>query len=173
MSTNAAAEIIEDVGDDNPNGSQYLTFLLNGQEYAVDILKVQGIQGWSSYTHLPNTPDYVLGVINLRGAIVPIVDLRIRFALKDVEYNDLTVVIVVKIANEKSEKVVGLVVDAVSEVYNIDQSELKIPPDFGADVDTEYVAGLATIEDKLVITIDVDRLVGESILNAVSAEASA
>ena len=153
----------EDAGR-SPGDAQYLTFFLGGQEYGVDILKVQGIQGWGDYTILPNTPEYLLGVINLRGAIVPIIDLRLRFSLGEPTYNDVTVVIVVKIAYGDTEKVIGLVVDNVSEVYNIDNSSMNIPPDFGSNVDVTYLSGLAMVDKTLVIMIDVDKLISESVL---------
>ena len=152
---------------------QYLTFLLGEQEYAIDILKVQGIQGWNSCTELPNTPAHVLGVINLRGAIVPIIDLRIRFALPSVVYNDITVIIVVSVVCNGQEKTVGLVVDAVSEVYNINSSSLSVPPDFGAEVDIAYVQGLATVNDDLVIALNVDKLIAENLLGRIYSDISA
>lgn len=166
----AMSELDTNSVGENPSTSQYLTFFLNGQEYAVDILKVQGIQGWSSYTALPNTPEHILGVINLRGSIVPILDLRIRFSLSSVEYNDVTVIIVVKIVHGDTEKVIGLVVDAVSEVYNINSDEINVSPDFGADVETDYINGLAMVDEKLVIALNVDKLIGESVLGQIEAE---
>lgn len=143
------------------DGEQYLTFTLNEQKYAIDILKVQGIQGWDSCTALPNTPEYILGVINLRGAIVLVIDMRIRFAMNNVGYNDLTVVIVVKVNCGDTNKVVGLVVDAVSEVCNISKNELSATPDFGVDVDIQFLDGLATVGEKLIIALNVDKLIGE------------
>ncbi len=163
----------QNIVNGNSDISQYLTFYLNGQEYAVDILKVQGIQGWSSCTSLPNTPEHILGVINLRGSIVPLLDLRLRFAMDSVEFNDLTVVIVVKVKCKDSEKIIGLVVDAVSEVYNIAQSNLNVPPDFGSSVDIDYIQGLTTVDDELVILLDVDKLVGESMINELNQAMSA
>jgi purine-binding chemotaxis protein CheW len=168
--TNKASHYSNDHQAELMDTEQYLTFILNGQEYAIDILKIQGIQGWGNYTSLPNTPAHILGVINLRGSIVPIIDLRIRFAMPSVEYNDLTVVIVVKVEHGDSEKMVGLVVDEVSEVYNIDPNSLNMPPDFGADVDTAYVKGLALVKEKLVIAIDIEKLIGESVLTQLNVD---
>ncbi|MCK5880999.1 MAG: purine-binding chemotaxis protein CheW [Sinobacterium sp.] len=159
----ALADTSQDLGMSGDK-DQYLTFLLNNQEYGVDILKVQGIQGWDNVTKLPNTPEYILGVINLRGSIVPIVDMRKRFHLDSCEYNEITVVIVVKVECYNEEKTVGLVVDAVSEVYNIDESNVNPAPQLGSAVDTEYVMGLATIEEKMIILLDVDSLIGKGIL---------
>jgi len=165
--------------DVNENGQavhnhneQYLTFFLDEQEYGVEILKVQGIQGWDEVTSLPNTPDYLLGVINLRGAIVPIVDLRKMFKQNTVEYNAVTVVIVVKINYGAEEKTIGMVVDAVSEVYNFNDENLNSSPEFGGDVDTKYVMGLATIDEKMVILLDVDHLIGEGVLDVIGPESS-
>lgn len=147
-----------DIGNDaRINSSQYLTFLLGGEEYGVDILRVQEIKGWDNVTQIPNTPDYIKGVINLRGAIVPIIDLRQRFNLENSSYGPTTVVIVLKVINHEKERTVGIVVDAVSDVYNIATDEMKPPPDFG-DIDIEFVNGLATIEDKMVITLNIDEL---------------
>lgn len=150
--------------------AQYLTFLLNGEEYGVEILKVQGIQGWGKVTPIPNTPDFVLGVINMRGAIVPIVDLRKRFSLKDVSYDSTTVVIVVKVSDSSGERVVGLVVDAVSEVYSVTEKEVKPPPNFGATVSTDYIKGLSTIDDKMLILLEIDSLIGKGVLDLVPGE---
>src|SRR6202167_5780761 len=99
---------------------QYLTFMLAGEEYGVDILRVQEIKGWDKVTRIPHSPDYVLGVINLRGAVVPIVDLRRRFGLETIAFGPTTVVIVVRVGDERVVRTVGMVVDAVSEVYNVD-----------------------------------------------------
>jgi len=152
---------------------QYLTFLLNGQEYAVDILQVQGIQGWSSCTALPNTPEFIRGVINLRGAIVPIFDLRMRFSMPLAEYNELTVVVVVKVTHGDTEKTVGMVVDAVSEVYNISKKEMSPAPEFGSEVEAQYIKSIANLQDNLVILLDVEKLISESLVNQLFAETAA
>ena len=152
------------------HNEQYLTFFLADQEYGVEILKVQGIQGWDEVTQLPNSPQYLLGVINLRGAIVPIVDLRKMFKLNRADYNAITVVIVVKVNYGVEEKTVGMVVDAVSEVYDINNENMNAAPEFGGDVDIKYVMGLATIEEKMIILLDVDHLIGEGLLDVVNVE---
>ena len=148
-------------------GDQYLTFMLAGEEYGVDILRVQEIKGWDKVTRIPHTPDYVLGVINLRGAVVPILDLRSRFGLDTIEFGPTTVVIVVRVMSGRNERTVGVVVDAVSEVYNVDASHTKPPPDVCGDVDTMFVKALATIEDKMLILLDIDRLIGDSVIEEV------
>ncbi len=152
-----------------PGYEQYLTFALGKEEYGVNILRVQGIQGWDRVTAIPNTPDYVLGVINLRGAIVPIVDLRRRFGLPATEFGPTTVVIVVKVMRQRHERTVGLVVDSVSEVCNVQPEDRKPAPDFGAGVETGFVQGLVTVGERMVILLDIDRLVCEGLLGAAPA----
>ena len=142
---------------------QYLTFMLAGEEYGVDILRVQEIKGWDKVTRIPHTADYVLGVINLRGAVVPIVDLRRRFGLDTIDFGPTTVVIVVRVGAGRAERTVGMVVDAVSEVYNVDTADTKPPPDVCGSVETIFVKALATIEEKMLILLDIDRLIGNSI----------
>lgn len=138
--------------------NQYLTFMLNGEEYGVEILRVQGIQGWDTVTPIPNSPRYVLGVMNLRGAIVPIIDLRKRFDMESVPFGPTTVIIVVKVENSDKARTVGMVVDAVSEVYRIDEEEIQALPEFGASVNADFVKGLSTVEEKMLILLDIDRL---------------
>ena len=153
----------------SPDTEQFLTFVLGGEEYGVTILQVQGIQGWDRVTPIPNTPDFILGVINLRGAIVPIVDLRRRFGMPAAEFGPTTVVIVVRVAQEdRNERTLGLVVDAVSEVCNVSAQERKPAPDFGSHIKTDFVKGLATVENRMVILLDIDRLVSEGLLGSMS-----
>lgn len=140
---------------------QFLTFVLDGEEYGVDILRVQEIKGWDAVTSIPNTPDCIRGVINLRGTIVPIIDLRLRFNLEYRENSKTTVVIVLKVNDPETNdsRVMGIVVDGVSDVYNIPPSEIKPAPDFGANVDTKFVFGLTTVEKK----VDGDDSLGEDL----------
>jgi len=145
--------------------NQYLTFMLAGEEYGVDILTVQELRGWEPTTSIPNSPSYVRGVINLRGVVVPIVDLRDRFNLEDIDYGPTTVVVIVKVKAEEHERILGIVVDAVSEVYNISESDLQPPPDMQGSISIDYVKGLATIENKMVILLDINKLVHEGILS--------
>jgi purine-binding chemotaxis protein CheW len=152
---------------------QYLTFMLAGEEYGVDILRVQEIKGWDKVTRIPQTPGYVLGVINLRGAVVPILDLRRRFGLETIDFGPTTVVIVVRIMSGLAERTVGVVVDAVSEVYNVDAAGTKPPPDVCGSVDTVFVKALATVEEKMLILLDIDRLIGNSIADEPSSGATA
>jgi purine-binding chemotaxis protein CheW len=137
--------------------------MLAGEEYGVDILRVQEIKGWDKVTRIPHTADYVLGVINLRGAVVPILDLRRRFGLETIDFGPTTVVIVVRVGAGGGERTVGMVVDAVSEVYNVDTVDTKPPPDVCGNVETIFVKALATVEEKMLILLDIDRLIGNSI----------
>jgi purine-binding chemotaxis protein CheW len=136
------------------DGSQYLTFSLGREEYGVDILKVQEIKGYSAITPIPNTPPYVKGVMNLRGTIIPVVDLRSKLGMAAAEYTPFTVIVVVKVGS----KTMGLVVDAVSDVLNIPGTSLQPAPDFGAQVDAAFISGLARAGDKLVVLLDLDRV---------------
>jgi purine-binding chemotaxis protein CheW len=147
------------LGSSRGDAAQYLTFMLNGEEYGVDILRVQEIKGWNPTTRIPNTPEYIRGVMNLRGAIVPIIDLRQRFAMPAIEYTATTVVIVLKVQCSSGERTIGFVVDAVSDVYNVSNEQFRDAPDFGAHVDTDFIRALATVDEKMVILLDIDRLV--------------
>ena len=137
-------------------GGQYLTFRLADEEYGLEILRVQEIKGYSKVTPLPNTPPEVRGVMNLRGAVVPILDLRARLGLPAAEYTRFTVVIVVTVGA----KVVGLVVDGVSDVLDVGAKEAVPTPDLGAGADTSFMTGMARAGDRLVTLLNIDRLVG-------------
>jgi len=146
---------------------QYLTFLLAGEEYGVDILRVKEIRGWERTTPIPGTPGHVKGVINLRGTIVPIIDLRERLGMPTVEYGPTTVVIVLCVGGaDGRERVMGVVVDAVSEVYDLPEEAMRPPPEFGADVRVDFVRALATVGEKMVIVLDIDRMLGMEALGA-------
>ena len=150
---------------------QYLTFMLNDEEYGVDILRVQEIKGWDGVTPMPNMPDYILGVINLRGTVVPIVDLRKLFKQESIPFDKTTVVIVVRVSDGKDgERTMGIVVDAVSEVHNIAKTDLKPAPDFGGACSTESIKGLATQNDKMLIMLDIDHLMNNGILQALETD---
>ncbi len=139
--------------------NQYLTFFLAGEEYGVNILRVQEIKGWTSVTKVPNTDEHVLGVINLRGTVVPIIDLRQRFGLECIEFGPLTVVIVLKIEGSR-EQTVGIVVDAVSDVYHVSADSINPPPESCGGIDSNFVSGLVTMEEKMVILLELDELMG-------------
>ena len=153
--------------------SQYLTFILAEEEYAIDILRVQGIQGWDTVTAIPNTPDYILGVINLRGSVVPIVELRRRFKLESVPFGPTTVVIIVKIKSGDKERTLGIVVDAVSEVYSLLHKDVRPAPDFGNAGNIDFVKGVATVEDKMLILLNVDELLDDNVLDSTPAATAA
>ena len=136
---------------------EMLTFSLGTEEYAIDILKVQEIRGYEAVTKIANTPAFIKGVINLRGVIVPIVDLRIKFDLGDVAYNEFTVVIILNIGK----RVVGAVVDGVSDVVSLKEEDIHPAPEFGA-LDTQYLTGLATVNDQMLILVDIERLMSSS-----------
>ena len=147
-------------------GSQFLTFNLGEELYGVDILRVQEIKGYTAVTKIPNTPSYIKGVLNLRGTIVPIVELRTKFGMPTIEYTMFTVIIVVVV----KEKVMGLVVDAVSDVLDIDKKDVQAPPNFGARINVSFMNGIGKSGDKLVTLLDIDRMLsGEDLQGAVAA----
>jgi purine-binding chemotaxis protein CheW len=156
MTAAASTEIMQTGQDDG--GAQFLSFILAGEHYGVDILRVQEIKGWTPVTRVPQTSKHMKGVLNLRGTVVPIVDMRMRFSLEEVEYTPLTVVIVMSVKNESGERLVGIVVDAVSDVLNVSTDDIKPTPDFGDTVSTEFINGLASVEDKMIMLLDVDKL---------------
>lgn len=137
---------------------EYLTFNLGQEEYGIDILKVQEIRGYDAVTKIANSPEFIKGVINMRGIIVPIIDMRVKFNLGQAEYNQFTVVIILNIAG----RVVGLVVDGVSDVIAIGSDKISPPPEFGAVMDTDYIEGLATLDERMVILVDIERLMTSS-----------
>ncbi len=142
------------------NGDQYLTFLLAQEQYAVDILCVEEIRSWERPTIIPNSPSYIKGVINMRGIIVPIVDLRLKFEIGKAQYLETTVVIVLTFQNdgESESRTIGFVVDAVSDVLNAQESEIKSAPSFGGCVPQEYIDGLINSENKVVTLLNVANL---------------
>lgn len=147
--------VIEDSPADE---QQYLTFIMSGEEYGVDILAVQEIRGWEAPTLIPNSPSYIRGVINLRGTIVPIMDLRLRFHLDEIEYTATTVVIILKFDSDQGERVLGIVVDAVSDVYTIADEDSKKPPELTEDENSDFIKGLVNISEKMIILLDVEQL---------------
>lgn len=139
------------------NENQFLTFQLGNELYGVDILRVQEIKGYTAVTKIPNTPSHIKGVLNLRGTIVPIVELRTKFGMPTIDYTAFTVIIVVVVRD----KVMGLVVDAVSDVLNIDKKDIQSPPQFGVKVDVSFLNGIGRCGDKLVALLDIDRMLSE------------
>lgn len=133
---------------------EYLTFTLGKEEYGVDILKVQEIRGYENPTALANAPAYIKGVVNLRGTIVPIVDMRIRFSLGEPTYDQFTVVVILNVAG----RVVGVVVDGVSDVIALRPEQQRPAPDFSSSFDTRYITGLGTVDDRMLILVDIEKL---------------
>jgi purine-binding chemotaxis protein CheW len=160
-------EIQNQLNEAETDTSQYLTFMLSGEEYGVDILRVQEIKGWDSATKIPNTPSFVKGVINLRGTIVPVIDLRERFNLECREYGPTTVVIVLKVIGGSGDRIMGVVVDAVSDVYNVRNDSVRPAPEISGVIDTDFVRGLATVDEKMVIVLDIDHLITEGVMDNV------
>jgi purine-binding chemotaxis protein CheW len=139
-------------------GEQYLTFDLAGEIYGVDILRVMEIRGWQGATRVPNQPEFMKGVINLRGAIVPVFDLRQRFDLGWRDYTEDTVIIVLRVQHGAQTRVMGIVVDAVNDVLNATRQDIRSTPDFGARLDTRFISGLASAGASMIVLVDVDRL---------------
>jgi len=133
---------------------ELLTFTLGSEEYGIDILKVQEIRGYEAVTTIANAPEFIKGVINLRGIIVPIVDMRIKFKLDKVTYDETTVVIILNVSN----RVVGMVVDGVSDVTTLKADEIKAAPEFGASLDTKFLQGLGTADERMIILVDIEKL---------------
>ena len=124
----------------------------------MDILKVQEIRGYDSITQIVNAPEFIKGVVNLRGIIVPIIDMRIKFGLGNVEYDESTVVIILNVAG----RVMGIVVDGVSDVLSLNMEQMRTTPEFGSVIDTEYIMGLGTVEERMLILIDIEKLMGST-----------
>jgi purine-binding chemotaxis protein CheW len=147
------------------DGSQFLTFQLGDELYGVDILRVQEIKGYTTVTKIPNTPPHIKGVLNLRGTIVPIVELRTKFGMPTIDYTLFTVIVVVVVRD----RIMGLVVDSVSDVLNISKKDIQSPPEFGAKVDVSVLTGIGKSGDKLVALLNIDRLLTEDELQESSA----
>ena len=146
---------------------EYLTFTLGQEEYGIDILKVQEIRGYDAVTKIANAPPFIKGVINLRGVIVPIVDLRIKFNLGNPTYDQFTVVIILNIGK----RVMGVVVDGVSDVIQLSSDNLRPSPEFGSILDTRYILGLGTVEERMIIVVDIERLMTSQEMSLVEAAA--
>lgn len=155
----ATATAVNPAEHSEASRSQFLTFVCAGEEYGVAILCVQEIKGWEGVTRVPYTPNYLLGVMNLRGVIVPVIDLRLRFGLPPRAPDGSTVVIVVRVDTDRGEKTAGIVVDAVSEVYGVAIADIKPTPDLGASTERTCVRSLASVDEKMVMLLDIDKLV--------------
>ena len=138
--------------------NEFLTFRLGGEEYGIDILKVQEIRGYDAITQIANSPSFIKGVINLRGIIVPIIDMRIKFNLAHATYDQFTVVIILTVAG----RVMGIVVDGVSEVIMLANEQMRQTPGLGSVIETQYIMGLGTVGEQMLILIDIEKLMGGS-----------
>jgi len=154
LQVNDSLDVISEIED---GAEQFLTFILGDEEYGVEILRVQEIKGWDTVTNIPNSPHYLCGVLNLRGTIVPVVDLRLRFEMAECEYTATTVIVVLNIEGE-TQRTVGIVVDGMSDTHNVIPSDIKPSPDFGNTIKTDYITGLVTLGDNMVMLLDIDRL---------------
>lgn len=158
------AELIETSGTEQPDlkksdgNLQFLSFTLGREEYGVDILRVQEIRSWEPVSRIPNVPSYEKGVVNLRGAIVPIIDLRERFQLGHSAYTPLTVVVVLQARLDSKTRVMGVVVDSVSDVVDVSKKNIQSAPNFGSKVSTEFINGLVSVNNRMVMLLDVDKL---------------
>ena len=141
-----------------PKSSQFLTFLLDEQEYGLELCSIQEIRGYAPVTPIPNVPLHVRGVMNLRGTVLPVVDLRMKFRLPVVEYNKFTVIVIAMVSN----KMVGLLVDAVSDVLQITHDAIRSAPDFGSSVDTRFIDGVFQTRERLAVALNLEQLLSES-----------
>jgi purine-binding chemotaxis protein CheW len=148
---------------------EFLTFTLGDEHYGLDIMQVKEIRGYEPVTKIANAPAFIKGVLNLRGDIVPIVDLRLKFAVGSASYNEFTIVIMLHIG----ERIVGIVVDAVSDVINIGTDDVKPPPQFGVAFDSQYLHGLAPVNDQMIILLNIEKLISSSELGLFDATVSA
>jgi purine-binding chemotaxis protein CheW len=166
-STSPSAEVPRAPAAGQPGMREFLSFKLGSEEYGIDILKVQEIRGYEKPTRMANVPVFIKGVVNLRGIIVPIVDMRIKFNLATVEYNEFTVVIILNVSG----RVLGIVVDGVSDVTTLASEQIKPAPEFSAQFDTSYLIGLGTQGERMLILIDIQKLVGGPDMGLAAAEA--
>jgi purine-binding chemotaxis protein CheW len=148
---------------DAKTSQQVLTFVLGNETYGVDILRVQEIRGFTAVTKIPHAPSHVLGVLNLRGSIVPIVDLRMRFNLERADYNAVTVIIVLSIQSANGRRDFGVVVDGVSDVVDVPQADVRPAPEMGSTNATEYILGLVPVAERMVVLLDIDCLIGNDL----------
>ncbi len=157
MQATISAEKTSTVKTDERSG-KYLVFHLGREEYGIRVMKVREIMGVQDITAVPQTPDHVKGVINLRGKVIPVVDLRLKFGLPELEYTQRTCIIVVQVAGASAAMLMGIVVDGVAEVLNLNAGEIENTPDFGTGVATPYLLGMAKIKDKVKILLDIDQV---------------
>jgi purine-binding chemotaxis protein CheW len=143
-----------DAGQQMAEGSQFVTFTLADEEYGIDIMRVQEIIGYRCFTKIPNVSNYIKGVLNLRGTVVPVVDLRLKFNMKEKEFDQFTVIMIVEVAG----RVMGIIVDSVSDVVSLDEEDIQATPRFSSTIDTDFIDGMGKKEDKFIILLDIDKI---------------
>jgi purine-binding chemotaxis protein CheW len=161
MEQRAAAADEASAGIEEHRAGKYLTFRLAGEEYGIGIRKVKEIIGMMTVTSIPQAPGYVKGVINLRGKVIPVIDLRLKFSMESIAYTERTCIVVVEVEGGMRKIQMGIIVDSVSEVLNIKQAEIADTPTFGAKMDTDYILGMAKMEGGVKILLDIDRVLGD------------
>jgi purine-binding chemotaxis protein CheW len=164
----AAATATPPAGMAVNEANEFLTFTLGKEEYGIEILKVQEIRGYDAVTKIANAPEFIKGVVNLRGTIVPVVDMRIKFSLGNIEYNQFTVVIIINVSG----RIIGIVVDSVSDVITLAADQVKPAPQFSAHLDTGYIIGLGTVDDRMLILADIEKLMSGSDMGLIDSSAA-
>lgn len=168
MMQNAAPSLAQAVTTIDNTGNEFLAFTLGKEEYGIRILKVQELRGYETVTRIANSPDFIKGVVNLRGIIVPIVDMRIKFNLGEPTYDQFTVVIILNISG----RVMGMVVDSVSDVITLTADQIKPAPEMGTAFNTDYLIGLGTLDERMLILVDIDKLMSGSEMGLIENTAS-
>ncbi|MFZ1852210.1 MAG: chemotaxis protein CheW [Nitrosomonas sp.] len=158
QTANAVAIKTDNESEEESTAKEYLTFRLGAEEYGIDILKVQEIRGYDAITQISNAPEFIKGVVNLRGTIVPIVDMRIKFHLGNATYDQFTVVIILNVGV----RIVGIVVDGVSDVLSLTSDQMRPTPGLGSVIDTEFITGLGTVADRMLILVDIEKLLNSA-----------
>ncbi len=166
ISTNTAPPMPLDI---KSRAGKYLIFHLGEEEFGTEVLKVREIMGLQDITVIPQVPEYVKGVINLRGKVIPVIDLRLKFDMPPHPYNERTCVVVMRTQNEEEDLLVGMIVDGVVEVLNLASSDIEETPDFGPGVETPYLTGIAKVKGKVKILLDVDHVLNSNELNGLTA----
>lgn len=156
-------KVVKDMIINQSETEQFVTFSLAGEEYGVDIMKVQEIIGYQGFTKIPNLPTFIKGVLNLRGTVVPVIDLRAKFYLEEKEYNKFTVIIVLSVLG----RIMGMIVDSISDVITFEEKEIEDTPNFGSKIHTKFIKGMGKKEEKFVILLDIDKVMSEEDLEAI------
>lgn len=151
-------------------GGKFLTFMLGSEIYGLPIKKAKEIIGMMEITHIPKTQEYIKGVINLRGKIIPIIDLRLRFGMEEKAYNDRTCIIVIEVNAAENHRLAGLVVDTVAEVVNIQKGELESPPEYDAQKEGNFLGALGKMKEKVVMILDIERILSHNLIDSIKQE---